>query len=132
MATLRTTGCRTMTCKSCGRTWEWAGDEDETWIEKGAFWYPRLVKYLATSTEADELGGGAPFLMGSLGAVIGLPMLPVTLILGVPAALIRGGRSAKRGITNLYEDYQEFRDAKQAQQLRLEEQRRAQFEDPDK
>ncbi|MDP2437613.1 MAG: IBR domain-containing protein [archaeon] len=109
MMIVRTTGCRQMSCQGCSKSWQWRSDEEETWVEKGAFFYPRAIKYVATSNEAHEEGLGTQILAGIFTAAIGLPALPITLLLGLPAILIYGGRSAKRHIEDLVEDYKESR-----------------------
>lgn len=124
--TIRTTGCRDMRCQQCHTEWQWQYDPEETWVESGAFFYPRLIKYLATSREAASEGFGTQMVFGGLGALIGLPALPVTLILGLPAAIIYGGRSAKRGISNIIEDIQEKKRERDHRRELLEEQLRAQ------
>ena len=103
-----------MTCTSCLGSWEWKADEDETWVEKCAFFYPRLIKYVATSSEAYNDGIGTQAMAGSIAALVGFPIgLPLTLILGVPAIIIYGGRSAKRQIDYLVEDFKESRQGRE-------------------
>jgi len=109
LATIRTTGCRDMTCANCHRHWDWKGDEDETTFEKVAYFYPRSVKYVATSREAhsddenlfDEIKTNIS--MGALAALILSPALLITIPTIIPALVITAGRKTKHGVEELIE-----------------------------
>mmetsp|Transcript_31070 Transcript_31070/g.87078 ORF Transcript_31070/g.87078 Transcript_31070/m.87078 type:complete len:517 (+) Transcript_31070:69-1619(+) len=107
LATIRSTGCPTMTCTGCGSEWEWKGDEDETTLEKVAYFYPRSVKYIATSREAHENDKSKAdeiktnIAAGSFAALILSPALLVTIPTLIPALAVTAGRKTKHGIEEL-------------------------------
>ena len=47
LGTVRIAGCSDIKCARCGKHWEWnEHDDDETKLEKVAFWYPRLCRFV--------------------------------------------------------------------------------------
>jgi predicted RND superfamily exporter protein len=48
-------------------------------------------------------------------AVLGIGCVPVTLLLGLPAGAIKGGRETKKGVNRLREKYNKWSDKKKGE-----------------
>ena len=128
-ATIRATGCPTMTCINCNQVWQWEGDKDETTLEKLAYFYPRSVRSffflffcvyfsyslhpktknrdVATSREAHQYDRGKMdeiknnISAGGLAALVMSPALLITIPTIVPALILTAGRKTKQGVEEL-------------------------------
>ena len=58
----------------------------------------------ADSTAEKVLAGAV---MGTITAVVMSPLLPITLVAGPPALVIKGGRKVKRGIEDVIDFFRD-------------------------
>ena len=114
---MKVSGCPDMVCSSCKKHWEWeVGNNEETMLEKAAFFYPRLLSSVFGSREWQdgEMDDEEKAFMTMVVAVFGLGCVPVTLALGLPAGVLKGAREMKKGMSNAREDWGHYQEEKKA------------------
>jgi len=102
-----------MICSRCKSNWTWKEyDDEETKLERVAFFYPRLCREVFGSRDWEGDSTGEKAMTIGVISLFGLGCVPVTLALGLPACALRGARELKYGVRNAREDFDHWKEEK--------------------